>query len=83
MVSTYDLSVHRGEPQGPIAAQIVRAFKYIVRHQVRMENAYLFVRPRYTVGAIRKSPIKYDVRIDYVQHTVAAMVRALDLVPKK
>ncbi len=83
MVSTYDLSRHRGETSGTIAAQIVRAFKYIVRHQVRRENAYLFARPKYTVGAIRKSPIKYDVRIDYVQHTVAAMVRALDLVPKK
>ena len=39
-------------------------------------------RPDFTIGAIRKSPIKYDVRIDYVQHTVAAMVRALDLVPE-
>ena len=65
-----------------IGAQIVRAFRYIVRHQVRLENSYLFVKPHYSVGAIRKSPIKYDVRIDYVQHTIAGMTRALDLVPK-
>ncbi len=82
MVSAFDLSRHRGETQRVIGSQIVRAFKYIVRHQVRLENSYLFVKPRYSIGAIRKSPIKYDVRIDYVQHTIAAMVRALDLVPK-
>lgn len=82
MVSAFDLSRHRKETQHVIGAQIVRAFKYIVRHQVRLDNSYLFVRPHYAVGAIRKSPIKYDVRIDYVQHTIAAMVRALDLVPK-
>ncbi len=82
MVATYFLSVHRKEPRPQIAAQIVRAYKYIVRHQVRLDNSYFFVRPKFTVGAIRKSPIKYDVRIDYVQHTVASMVRGLDLVPK-
>lgn len=82
MVSAYDLSRHRGETKQVIGEQIVRAFKYIVRHQVRLENAWMFVNPPAAVGAIRKSPIKYDVRIDYVQHTVAAMVRALDLVPE-
>jgi len=82
VVSAFDLSRHRKETRHVIGAQIVRAFKYIVRHQVRLENSYLFVKPRYAIGAIRKSPIKYDVRIDYVQHTIAAMTRALDLVPK-
>ncbi len=82
MVSTYSLSRHRGEAQEVIRSQVVRAFKYILRHQVRLENSYLFVRPRFSVGAIRKSPIKYEVRIDYVQHTVAAMIRGLDLVPR-
>jgi hypothetical protein len=82
MVSAYDLSRHRGEPKGVIAAQIVRAFKYILRHQVRLENSYLYARPEETIGAIIKSPIKHEIRIDYVQHTVAAMVRALDLVPQ-
>lgn len=82
MVSAYDLGRHRGEPQPAIGAQIVRAFKYILRHQVRPENAYMYARPRETLGGINKSPIKYEIRIDYVQHTVAAMVRALDLVPE-
>lgn len=82
MVSAYDLSRHRRETRHVIGSQIVRAFRYIVRHQVRLGNSYLFVKPRYAIGAIRKSPIKYEVRIDYVQHTIAAMVRALDLVPQ-
>ena len=82
MVSAYDLTRHHGKTEEIIRQQIVRAFKYIVRHQVRLENSYLFARPEHALGAIRKSPIKYDVRIDYVQHTVAAMVRALDYVPE-
>lgn len=83
MVSTYFLSKHRGETQPVIAAQILRAFRYIVRHQIRSDNAYLLARPELALGAIRKSPIKYEVRIDYVQHTVDAMVRGLDLLPPK
>jgi hypothetical protein len=82
MVSTYRLSQHRKETRGEVATQIVQAFKYIVRHQVRPENAYLYARPEEAVGAIRQSPIKYEVRIDYIQHTISAMLRALDLVPE-
>ena len=65
-----------------IKHQCLRAFRYIITHQVRPENAYMFVRPDTSDGAIRKSPVKYDVRIDYVQHTVAAMIRGLDWVPR-
>jgi hypothetical protein len=42
----------------------------------------MFVDPALVKGAIRKSPVKFDVRIDYVQHTMAAMVRGLDMVPE-
>ncbi|MCD6496938.1 MAG: hypothetical protein J7M25_01355 [Deltaproteobacteria bacterium] len=81
-VAAYRLSVARGERRRDILHQIRRAFSYIVRHQVRPENSYMFVDPAMADGAVRKSPVKFDVRIDYVQHTVVAMLRGLDLVPK-
>ncbi len=81
-VAAYRLSVARGEPRYDILNQIRLAFSYIIRHQVRPENSYMFVDPWMVDGAIRKSPVKYDVRIDYIQHTVSAMIHGLDLVPK-
>ncbi len=81
-VSAYRLSQKRGEPNQAIKNQCIRAFKYIHMHQVRADNSYMFVDPEMSHGAIRKSPVKFDVRIDYVQHTMAAIVRGLDMVPK-
>ncbi len=81
-VAAYKLSLARGEPRYDILNQIRLAFSYIIRHQVRLDNAYMFVDPWKADGAIRKSPVKYDVRIDYIQHTVSAMLNGLDFVPK-
>jgi hypothetical protein len=81
-ISAYRLSQKRKEPRTSIKNQCLRAYRYIVTHQVRPANSYMFVNPAVARGAIRKSPVKFDVRIDYVQHTMAAMVRGFDLVPE-
>jgi hypothetical protein len=81
-VSAYRLSQKRKETLHSIRNQCLRAYRYIITHQVRPENSYMFVDPQMSRGAIRKSPVKFDVRIDYVQHTMNAMVRGLDMVPE-
>ena len=81
-VSAYRLSQKRGEPNDDIKKQCLRAFRYIQMHQVRAENSYMEANSETTRGAVRLSPIQYDVRVDYVRHTMAAMVRGLDMVPE-
>jgi len=78
-LSAYMLSEARGEPQDAIRQQILRAYRYIITHQIRAANSYLFANPEVVQGAIPKSPVEYEVRIDYVQHTMSAMVRGLHL----
>jgi len=79
-VATYRLSVLRGEPQPDILETIQRSLRLLVDQQFRPEGMYLFARPDSALGGIGQTPLLPTVRIDYVQHTAAAMARGLELV---
>jgi len=82
-VATYRLSVLRGEHQPDILETVRRSLRYLVDQQFRPEGMYLFARPDEALGGIGQTPLQPVVRIDYIQHTAAAMARGLDLVPER
>jgi hypothetical protein len=45
------------------------------RDQLRPDNSYLAKNPAKARGAVRRSLVQQDVRIDFVQHSISALIR--------
>jgi hypothetical protein len=82
-VATYLLSVRRGEPQAAILRSTLLSVRYLVDQQIRPESAYLFPDSRAAVGGMMQTPVRGNIRIDFVQHASGSMARALPLVPER
>jgi hypothetical protein len=81
-VATYLLSLRRGEPQTDILRSLRLSIRYLVDQQIRPESSYLFPHPEAASGGMMQTPMRPNVRIDFVQHAAAAMARGIDLVPE-
>ena len=58
--------------------QVLLSAKYLLRQQVRADNDFN-TPARAVLGAMPNSTIERSVRIDMVQHTCSAMLRAIPL----
>jgi hypothetical protein len=74
MVSAYLLGKHHDTPDDDVRAQIRAALAYVVGQQIRPDNDFDVVGSG--LGGMPGSPIDRNVRIDFVQHTCSAMIRA-------
>jgi hypothetical protein len=74
MVSSYLLGKHHGAGDPRIRDQIRAALGYLLGQQIRPDSDFSTVGP--TDGGMPSNPIERSVRIDYVQHTCSAMLRA-------
>jgi hypothetical protein len=82
MISAYLLGVHRGHGDPRIREQILAAAAYLLREQLRPDGDF-GARGGDADGGMTQSPIDRTVRIDYVQHTGSAMLRAADLLDSR
>ncbi|HEY7955497.1 MAG TPA: hypothetical protein VII38_09390 [Polyangia bacterium] len=81
-ISTYAMARRRGEPDSktaPIRAQIAAGLRFLLQHQISDDSAYLMASPESARGGLLMSDVKRYVRIDFVQHSCSAMLRAMDL----
>ncbi len=76
MISAYLLGVHHGHGDPRIREQIAGTLGYLLGEQIRPESDFSMVGP--AVGGMPGSPIDRNVRIDFVQHTNSAMIRAAE-----
>jgi hypothetical protein len=74
MISAYQLSKDHGEPDLAIRGQVVAALEYLVSQQIRPDGDFSSLGP--ADGGMPANPIERTVRIDFVQHTCSAMIRA-------
>jgi hypothetical protein len=82
-VGTYLLSQHWKRADPEVLDTIRSAMRYLVDQQIRPESAYLLPNPARALGGLTQTPMRSQIRIDYVQHAAAAMVRALPLIPQR
>ncbi|MBW2733823.1 MAG: hypothetical protein JRH20_15655 [Deltaproteobacteria bacterium] len=82
-VATYLLSQRWGRPDAEVRDTILRAVRFLVDQQYTEDRYYLLRAPQKASGGMGQTPIRGSVRIDYVQHAAAAMVRALPMIPEK
>jgi hypothetical protein len=81
-VATYLLSKRVGKPDAAVLETVRSAMRYLVDQQLGPESGYWLPSAARASGALTQTPTRTQVRIDYVQHSAAAMVRALPLIPK-
>lgn len=75
IVSTWELSRHHGREDAGLRTQMALGLDALVRDQIRPENSYLMKNPMGARGGIRRSLVESEVRIDFTQHSVAALIR--------
>ena len=78
MISSYLLTTYHGRPDENIRQQVLRSMAYLLRQQVRAESDW-YTPARAAEGGMPTSAINRSVRIDMVQHTCSAMLRAIPL----
>ncbi len=79
IVATYLLSKHHGEPDEALRGQAVAALEALRRDQLRTDNDYLVRNRRQALGAIRRSLVQQDVRVDFLQHSISALLAGTEL----
>ena len=78
IVSTAALSRHHEEPEAALRDQVALALDALTRDQIRADNAYMMRRPSDARGGIRRSLVEQEIRIDFTQHAVSALIRGSD-----
>lgn len=73
------LSRRHGVRDEALEAQARLGLGALARDQVRADNDHLFPEPLAARGAIRRSLVEPEVRIDFVQHAASAFVRGVAL----
>jgi len=74
MISAYLLGRHHGRPDAAVRGQIRDALEYVVGQQITSDSDFGAVGP--ALGGMPGNPIERNVRIDFVQHTCSAFIRA-------
>jgi hypothetical protein len=79
VTATALLARRAGRPVPDLDRQAGLALDALVREQVRADNAWMMPDPLLARGAIRRSPVEQEVRMDFVQHAVSALLRGARL----
>ena len=82
-ISTYEMQRRRGLADGDegraTREQIALGMQFLLDHQIRDDNAYLMANPDAARGGFLMSDVKRYIRVDFVQHSCSAMLRAIPL----
>jgi hypothetical protein len=68
------LALRTGGETRPYLAALMRMAAFQRRCQLRSENALYLPRPNRAIGGFRRSLDTWEIRIDYVQHNLSALL---------
>jgi hypothetical protein len=76
-ISTYRMQQRRGHPDPRTREQIRLGMQFLLAHQIRDDDAWLMQNPEAARGGFLMSDVKRFIRIDFIQHSCSAMLRAI------
>ncbi len=79
IVSTVLLARAHGVEDPDLEQQMRLGLDALARDQMRPDNAWLMRRPEQSYGGIRRSLVESEVRIDFTQHAVGALIRGAEV----
>lgn len=74
LVAMHRLAVRRGDDPRPYLEALLRMAAFQRRCQLTVENTLYLPRPDLSLGGFRRSLTNWEVRIDYVQHNLSALL---------
>lgn len=75
LVSAHRLAVKAGDDRAPsLLAAMVRTVPHLLQLQYTPDNSFFLARPDLALGGIRGGHDDAEIRIDYVQHHISAML---------
>ena len=74
LVAMHRLAVRRGEDPRVYLEALLRMAAFQRRCQLTLENSLYLPRPDLALGGFRRSLTHWEVRIDYVQHNLSALL---------
>lgn len=82
-VATARLARRWGQEDRSLRQTVLEALRYLIDQQQRSSGGYLWPRPELALGGVTQTPVRSEIRIDYVQHAGMALLRSLPLVPRE
>ncbi|MCB9709302.1 MAG: hypothetical protein H6714_10990 [Myxococcales bacterium] len=79
LISTYRLGLRHGVKDPALARQIRLGLSALLREQLRADNSYLVEDPSHAAGGFRRSLVESEMRIDFTQHALSALIRGSEL----
>jgi len=79
LISTYELGRYHGQHDTQLLRQVKLGLEALLREQFRADNSYLAKAPQRARGGFRRSLVESDVRIDFTQHALSALIRGANL----
>jgi hypothetical protein len=76
-LSTYHMQERRGRPDPATREQIRAGMQFLLAHQIRDDDTWLMQNPDAARGGFLMSDVKRYIRIDFIQHSCSAMLRAI------
>ncbi|MDB4968739.1 MAG: hypothetical protein JWN44_4428, partial [Myxococcales bacterium] len=80
-VSSYAMMLRRGtagSDEGRATLEQIRlGMQFLLDHQIHDDSAYLMANPESARGGFLMSDVKRYIRVDFVQHSCSAMLRAI------
>ena len=81
LVSAYRLAAKAGDDRAPgLLAAMLRTVPHLLPLQYTSDNSYFLARPDLALGGMRGGLDDAEIRIDYVQHHISAMLGLASLV---
>ena len=74
LVAVWQLATREGAPRAAYLRALERMSLFQLRCQFTDENILYLPRPDLAIGGFRQSLTNWDVRIDYVQHNISALL---------
>jgi hypothetical protein len=80
MGAVANLARHHGRPDSALERHLVRGLFALARDQIRPGNDHVARNPAEARGGIRRSLVESQIRIDFVQHALSALLRGVSLI---
>ncbi|MCC7367536.1 MAG: hypothetical protein IT306_03885 [Chloroflexi bacterium] len=83
LVAGYRLAVKAGDDRAPaLLADTLRTVPHLLQFQYTADNTYFLARPDQVLGGVRGGLDDAEIRIDYPQHFISAMLGLAELAPE-
>ncbi len=81
LISAVVVARNEGKPDPRIEEGMRHGLRFLIYNQFNEHDTYVFPKPELGLGGFRRRLGHYEIRNDYVQHAISALIRGAELLP--